>query len=342
MNSKVIKFVAGGGKTTYSKKLLQQNKNGLYLAFTRKVVHDLKLDGYICKTIDSLFQQFLIPKLLVFLPLIVKGSRIEQVIADDSNFINLNARKIRLDLEGNICNGNKRTGISIFDTHQSLYNKTNFQNEKAIKYIFGNNILRITDTLREDISSLLLKNYSDYIVEILNRRFEFIIIDEAQDLKGYRETFAKKLFDSNINLYLLGDDNQNIMNGGTWFDSLTPDEIKNISHRCDENVCKWIRENLQISIYGKHKLFNFYNMQIGNINNYNDGHRVLLYDSNRGGIKSIVSVWKGANYNIKEAKGMTIDEDIVIAGKSLNIKNYYTAITRGTKNVYSTITKINK
>ena len=40
------------------------------------------------------------------------------------------------------------------------------------------------------------------------------------------------------------------------------------------------------------------------------------------------------------AKEMTIDADIVIIGKSLNIKNYYTAITRTTKKVYSTINKI--
>ena len=29
MNSKIIKFVAGGGKTTYSQKHLKENKNGI-------------------------------------------------------------------------------------------------------------------------------------------------------------------------------------------------------------------------------------------------------------------------------------------------------------------------
>ena len=32
----------------------------------------------------------------------------------------------------------------------------------------------------------------------------------------------------------------------------------------------------------------------------------------------------------------------VIIGKSLNVKNLYTAITRTTKNVYSTISQINR
>lgn len=55
MNSKVIKFVAGAGKTTYSEEYMSKNKNGIYLAFNNSVVDELKNKGYLCKTIDALF-----------------------------------------------------------------------------------------------------------------------------------------------------------------------------------------------------------------------------------------------------------------------------------------------
>ena len=42
MNSEVIKFVAGGGKTTYSIEYLRKNANGIYLAFTNSVVNDIR------------------------------------------------------------------------------------------------------------------------------------------------------------------------------------------------------------------------------------------------------------------------------------------------------------
>ena len=62
MNSEIIKYVAGGGKTTYSANYLKNNKNGLYLAFTNSVIEDVSKKGFLSKTIDSLFISFIIPK----------------------------------------------------------------------------------------------------------------------------------------------------------------------------------------------------------------------------------------------------------------------------------------
>src|SRR5690554_1807138 len=76
MNSKVIKFVAGGGKTTESITYLNQHKNGLYLAFTNSVVADVVNKGFLSKTIDSLFVGFIIPKLSSVVPLIASGSKL--------------------------------------------------------------------------------------------------------------------------------------------------------------------------------------------------------------------------------------------------------------------------
>ena len=70
MNSKVVKFVAGGGKTTLSKEILRNESNGLYLAFTNSVVKEINDEGYLSRTIDSLFQSFIIPKFTSLIPLI--------------------------------------------------------------------------------------------------------------------------------------------------------------------------------------------------------------------------------------------------------------------------------
>ena len=79
MNSKVIKFVAGGGKTTYCLELLKANSRGLYLAFNNSVVDSVQRQGYLARTIDSFFQSFIIPKFVSQFPIIAKGSEIKYV-----------------------------------------------------------------------------------------------------------------------------------------------------------------------------------------------------------------------------------------------------------------------
>ena len=69
MNSKIIKVVAGGGKTTKSEKILRQQDNGLYLAFNNEVIDEMRLKGFICKTIDSLFSSYIIPKFTSVIPI---------------------------------------------------------------------------------------------------------------------------------------------------------------------------------------------------------------------------------------------------------------------------------
>ena len=79
MNSEVIKFVAGGGKTTLSEKILKEQGNGLYLAFTNSVVEEISNKGYLSRTIDSLFTSFIIPKFTSFIPIIASGSKVKHI-----------------------------------------------------------------------------------------------------------------------------------------------------------------------------------------------------------------------------------------------------------------------
>lgn len=343
MNSEVIKFVAGGGKTTYSQNYLKEHKNGLYLAFNNSVVDDLKNKGYLCRTIDGLFTSYLIPKLIALIPLASINSDYMYI---DPSKCNSNLRaisNIKIDENGNLYNQSKRiTDVTLYTKNIVLHKMKYFPNIQFLKIIFGESKLCLTDSLRLEISSFLLKNYSDKIVELLQKRFDYIIIDEAQDLKGYREKFAQVLYASDMKLILLGDDNQNINGGGQWFESLTPTESKKESFRCSENVCEWIRNNLQIDIYGTDTIASVNIINKEQVLEYNDGNRCLLYKANIPSIKNIINKWSGPAFTIQGIKGGTLNNDIIILGQTLNDKYYYTAMTRTRKSVYTTINSLKK
>lgn len=258
MNSKVIKFVAGGGKTTYSEKILESKQNGLYLAFTNSVIYDINKKGYLSKTVDSLFTSFIIPKFCCIIPLISNNSKVTFVDNNELPPYLKNVAQLKLDGSGKMFNKTKEINVNINEKNETLNKREDFPNSKAIKYIFGKEKLRLTHEFRAGLSEYIINKYPLELINILSSRFNYIIIDEAQDLKGYREKFAKLLYNSKIPLILLGDDNQNINGGGIWFENLSADQIENISYRCPEANCKWIRENLNINISG--------NSNIGSVN----------------------------------------------------------------------------
>ena len=107
MNSKVIKFVAGAGKTTYSEEYLKNNKNGIYLAFNNSVVNELKDKGYLCKTIDSLFFNYIIPKFTSIIPLIANGATINYINSNNEKSFQRGAANIKIEKDGSIYNRSK-------------------------------------------------------------------------------------------------------------------------------------------------------------------------------------------------------------------------------------------
>lgn len=338
MNSKVIKFVAGAGKTTYSREYMTLHKNGIYFAFTNSVIDDIKNSGVLAKTFDSFFCGYILPKFIEIIPIINSSSKITYL---DITRISNNMKgitNIRVDEGGKIYNRNKLVKIDINCSNEELHNMDYFNNSQFLKYIFSKKELRLTDQLRNDISKLIIKNYPQQIVQLINSRFSYVIVDEAQDLKDFREEFAKLLYDSNIYTVFLGDDNQNINAGGKWFESLVPNEEKKVSLRCPDNNCKWIRENLEIEIYGNNSESIFSIIEYNEVMQYDDGKKNLLYclKSGKKNIE-IINNWKGPKFTIKSAKGITIDNDVVIIGNSMSNKNLYTAITRTRSNVYCTI-----
>lgn len=338
MNSEIINFVAGGGKTTYSYDYMLKNKSGLYLAFTNSVVNEMKGSGILSLTINSLFTSFIIPKMLSYMPIIASGSKITHNDKSSQGLIILGAIKIAED--GTMFNKSKVIASTLQTANADLH-ATDFKSASLVKNIFGVNSIRLDHEQSSALSSYVLVNYPDEVLSLIRQRFKYIIIDEAQDIKsGFLQKFAEILFNSDIKLLLLGDPYQNVNNGSDWFGDLVPTKTEYKSHRCPEGVCRWIRDNLGIEIHGKDSSGNLTKIKFEIAHKYDNGARTLLYSGSAGAAKNIVDSWKGPKNTIKSAKGSTIDGDIVVLGKSLNINNIYTAITRTTKNVYSTIDKV--
>lgn len=340
MNATIIKIVAGGGKTTESEKILRHKDNGLYLAFNNEVVNEMRLKGFVCKTIDSLFSSFIIPKFTSLIPIIGNGSKITYVETERLPIQLRGIGNLCIDVYGNIINKEKITGFNLGVTNAQLHNMKNMTNLSTVKFIFGTDELRLTHKLRSNLIDYIIEKYPNEIIDILQSRFSFIIFDETQDMKNHLENFAKLIYSSNIESYFLGDDYQNINGGGRWFEELSARRTLTYSHRCHENNCKWIRNNLKIDIYGNVSLSEFIEITLDEALLYDNGKRVLLYSAASGSIKNIVSQWKGRKYTIKGVKGKTLEEDIVIIGRTMNKKVYYTAITRTKHSVFTTINKI--
>ena len=81
--------------------------------------------------------------------------------------------------------------------------------------------------------------------ELLAKKTLAIIAADIQlkriELGLDQKEFAKLLYNSSIELVLLGDEYQNINGGGEWFTTLEADKYKKVTFRCSENICKWIR-----------------------------------------------------------------------------------------------------
>lgn len=339
---RIIKCVAGAGKTTESLNILKENENGLYLAYTNSVVDDIKYKGYLAKTIDSLFLTYIIPKFVSLIPIINKNSNIKYLDSRLLKDYQKNILNIKINDKGEIFNRNTKTKFSLYTSNEDLHKSNTIMYSKTIKQIFTKNDLVLTQNCLDNISHFLIINYKKEIQELLQKRFSYIIIDEAQDLSGYKEEFAKLIYESNIDFFALGDDNQNIINNGTWFEKQIPTEYKNKSFRTSDNICDWIRKNIGIEIYGNETNYFYYPTNYNDVKKLDNGHRVLLYVKKGDSNKNLLDNWKGEKVTIKSAKGSTIDKDIVILGQSLSKKNMYTALTRTKRNVYSTVTKISK
>lgn len=337
MNSRVINFVAGGGKTTYSRDYMLNHNGGIYIAFTNSVVNDMRDAGLLSLTISSLFSSFILPKMLSHIPLIASGSKI---IYSDDKILGC----ITIKEDGRLFNGSAENMAVSLNTQNEDLHKMNTPGNSLfhLKKIFGPNSTSLNHQQRDSLSWFLLEKYPEKILSIISSRFDYVIIDEAQDIKkGFMQKFAELLYDSDIELILIGDPYQNVNGGSDWFEKLKlADEVKTQSHRCPDGICSWIRENLHIEIYGNGSSGSCEEIKHEDVFTHDDGTKPLLYCQNNNFSKRYIEKWRGPKSTIKSIKGSTINSDVVIIGKTMSAKNLYTAITRTTKNAYFAIEEI--
>ncbi len=345
MNSEIIKCVAGAGKTSWSKEYLSQHRNGLYLAFTNSVVDELSSGGAMSFTIDSFFIGFLIPKFVAVIPLIARYSKIEYLDTTKArNPIEKSIGRISINKNGEIMSGNRRTPVTFRTQNSSLHKMANFPSIKSIKIVFGKQRTRLTDGFRNSLMGFLISKYPKEIISLIGVRFDYVIFDEAQDLGGSREEFAKLLYRSDIPTFFLGDAYQKIMPGsGDWFEKIAPTKKRCNSKRCPDDICEWIRNNLGIVIYGNGtKRGGVTGVKVKDVETLDNGKRILLYHSRKGQFTKTIDNWSGPSLTIGKSKGSTLEDDVVIIGKTLNARSYYVALTRTTKKVFTTINKVSK
>lgn len=340
MNSEVIKYVAGGGKTTYSRGILKEHPRGLYLTYNNAVKDEILGEGHLAMTIDSFFTGFIIPKAISKIPLIPDGARIS---LNDGDGFQSGSRNIKINQDGTLYNQSKViSNINLNTPYDEFSVSRVFANKPFLQMIFNEKTLHISHEHRDQLVNYIVSKLSTYILDIMRDRFSYVIIDEAQDIKSSKEPFVELLRTSNIPTIILGDENQNINGGSEWFSGLESSDHKEESHRCGDGICKWIRDILKINITGTDANSSYIKIKYDELHDLDDGRRVLLYKIASGKeIKGAISSWSGPKRTIQNAKGATIKQDVVIIGASLSKKFLYTAITRTTESAYSTIAKIN-
>ena len=340
MNSEAIKYVAGGGKTTYSRGLLKDNSRGLYLTYNNSVKDELLCEGYLAMTLDSFLTGFIIPKAIPKIPLIPDGVRIT---LNDITGYGSGSKNISINHDGALYNQSKRIdNISLYTQYSTFSSMPNFASKSFLEIIFQKDTLCLSHKQRDELTNFIITKHKDYMVDIIRRRFAYIIIDEAQDVKTPKEPLVEMLRSSNIPTIILGDENQNINGGSEWFSGLQATKSETLSYRCGDGLCGWIRDNLEVDITGNDRESSYNKIKYTQVLDFDDGNRFLLYKSANGQkIKGILSTWNGPKSTIQGAKGSTIEEDVIIIGDSMSRRFLYTAATRTRKSVYSTITRIN-
>ena len=132
----IIKCVAGAGKTTESINYLKENHNGLYLAYTNSVVDKIKYKGYLSKTIDSLFLNYIIPKFVNVIPIIAKNSKIKYVDSNNLKDYQKSILNISIKDNGDIYNKSKKTFFSLNTKNEDLHKNNKILNQKVLAQIF--------------------------------------------------------------------------------------------------------------------------------------------------------------------------------------------------------------
>lgn len=216
--------------------------------------------------------------------------------------------------------------------------------------------------------ALLIEKYEELISvkKRIERYFDYIIIDEIQDISGRDFNFIEKLLDAKLNMMFVGDFFQHTYNTSadgnvnkSLFDDkksyikrftnkgiVLDEKILQNSWRCGTQVCDYVREKLHIEIYsnvGRTGIIEFVEQDTKIEEILNDSSIVKLHYQN--------SVKYGRNHkNWGETKGEDCYDDVCVLLNKNTMQSYrkgtlynladttrnklYVALTRARKNVY--------
>lgn len=317
MDKRIILAVAGSGKTTYIVEHLNLENRFLLITYSHGNISNLKSKvirkfGYIPKNIKIIpYFSFLYsfcykPNFYIDLP--AKG------ISYNPDYFKIT----RLDSPEHYINKNKRLHSNRISKFIVNHKNVNFVNNRLEKY------------------------------------YDELIIDEVQDIAGSDFNLLKKIVESNINILFVGDFyqhtydtsrdgniNQNLHNDcetykkqlkeiGLTIDTTTLSK----SYRCSLNVCKFVRDNLEIYIES-------HNKNIGDVIFIDDIEAAKLIYKNNSIVK--LFFWKHYNYhcfskNWGQCKGEDLYKDVcVVLNKttySLYKKNQLSCLAKSTKNKF--------
>ncbi len=212
--------------------------------------------------------------------------------------------------------------------------------------------------------------YFDIIEDIKQRidsYFDELVIDEIQDISGRDFNFLLKIMEANVNMLFVGDFfqhtfdtsrdgnvNKNLFNDYTNYKAkflskgFNVDETTlNLSWRCNQSTCKFIRENLGIEINPHNNIEQF---KVNYIENKNDIFDILNNDNIIKLHYNNSSTYGENHKNWGEVKGEDCYKDVCIVLNKTTEKKYkegkliklapstknklYVALTRARNNTY--------
>lgn len=250
-NNICVEATAGSGKTTTileALKLIPRTKKSIFLSFSNTIVNELKsrvpdhveastLHSLGCRMITSYYRGVKIDEKKWFKKLINELKPEERI---KSNFQICGKMSSIIDYA--------RMTLTTIDP-QELRTMCNYYGleytEKIIK-----DVVRV---LSKEEKSVQVIDFADMIYlpatkhKLINRQFDYVFLDEAQDLNNAQRSFIEKILKTNGRLIAVGDSSQSIYSfSGSSIDSFdilksrpnTTELPLSISYRCARNIVK--------------------------------------------------------------------------------------------------------
>lgn len=337
MDKRIVLAVAGAGKTTLLLNKLNKNERFLIVTYTKANYENIKKEiinkfSYIPSNI-KLYTYFMFLYNFCFKPFEVNLST------------NRNIRTRGLD----------------FKTKDNEHK----YNENQIAYYMGSQSKKMYSSR---LSKLCNKEKMfNKVKRRIEKYFDYFFIDEVQDFAGNDFNFINNLINCNVNIFYVGDFYQHTfdtsrdgnLNSGLYADfNKYVNRIKNNhddlcvdlhslekSMRCKEKVCEFIRNNLDIKIYGNEDK-DVILTEVIDTNEIckimNNDNIIKLFYQNSGKYKAKTENWgncKGLTYNevcvILNPKTYKLFNKNELNKLSMSTRNkLYVACTRTRNNLY--------